>query len=427
MTVVEDVLSSRLAILREIVRGGFEDAPAQVQGFVARVLQPGNQCPSDVPLFQPPPIEDCLEAVRFDGYPALARAGYGLGCETERPISGDLANKFIGCIDQQRDRPASKHAELARDAVALLGIGDGLRAISEDAQQNAAAQEAAKAWSRELLERHGGSDPLHGRARLLASDLLDDQGRFGRQLAHSDDTRVAALDLCLWRTWPDVLRNVEHPETSRRRELFKRLLTAPVPGQGELICAASWLVALDVLTDRIAAVAVPDATQVAQILAETQGSFRRWRWEKKATRKNAIPARWLIDKEPDVQAFLLAMLYPYFTGQLEDEQYLRGFGLRQGRFDFAITSLGLIVEVKVLRRPGDIETIEADVADDLALYFREGNPFRSMIVYIYDDRDRPEPEKYSMIRNALKQRSARIVDVVIVQRPSIIPNRNQRH
>ena len=248
----------------------------------------------------------------------------------------------------------------------------------------------------------------------------------GASLTH-DDVRVAALDLCLWRTWPDVLWNVEHPDTGRRRELFRRLLSSPVPQPGEMICAASWLVALEVLTDEIAAVAVPDATQVAQILAATQGSFRRWRWEEKATRQNTIPARWLIDKEPDVQAFLLAVLYPYFTGQLEDEQYLRGFGLRQGRFDFAITSLGLIVEVKVMRTSGDVNGIEAEVADDLALYFREGNPFRTMIVYIYDDRDRPEPEKYSLIQTALRQRSDRIVDVVIVQRPSIIPNRNQRH
>ena len=139
-----------------------------------------------------------------------------------------------------------------------------------------------------------------------------------------------------------------------------------------------------------------------------------------------MPARWLIDKEPDVQAFLLAVLYPYFTGQLEDEQYLQGFGLRQGRFDFAITSLGLIIEVKILRTSADINKIEAEVQDDLALYFREGNPFKTMIVYIYDDRDKPEPERYSMIRNALKQRCSRIVDVVIVQRPSIIPDQRQR-
>ena len=52
--------------------------------------------------------------------------------------------------------------------------------------------------------------------------------------------------------------------------------------------------------------------------------------------------------------------------------------------------------------------------------------FKTMIVYIYDDRDKPEPEKYPSIRNALKRRSDRIVDVVIVQRPSMIPNRSNR-
>ena len=80
----------------------------------------------------------------------------------------------------------------------------------------------------------------------------------------------------------------------------------------------------------------------------------------------------------------------------------------------------------MLRTSSDINKIEAEVQDDLALYFREGNPFKTMIVYIYDDRDKPEPERYSMIRNALKQRSSRIVDVVIVQRPSIIPDQRQR-
>ena len=139
-----------------------------------------------------------------------------------------------------------------------------------------------------------------------------------------------------------------------------------------------------------------------------------------------MPARWLIDKEADVQAFLLAVLYPYFVDQLEDEQYLQGFGLRQGRFDFAVTSLGLIVEVKVMRNTNDIKKLESEIADDLALYFKDGNPFRTMIVYIYDDRDKPEPENYPAIRDAFKRRSEHIVDVVIVQRPSMIPDRKER-
>ena len=423
---VEDVLRSRLAVLREIVRNGFEDAPAQIQGFIVRVLERENRYSSDAPLYQQQSVEDCLEAVRFDGYPGLARAGYILAHVSDRPVNADMADRFLQCIDQQRDRPAARQAELAGDALALLGIVDGLRVISLGAERDAERLEAARTWCRKLLEQHGGSDIRLGRARLLASDLLDEQGRFGPHLSQSEDMRVAALDLCLWRSWPDVLRNVEHPDTKQRRGLFKALLSARAPGEGELLHAASWLCAIDVLTDKIAAVAVPDAHQVAQILAETQGSFRRWRWEEKGTRQNAMPARWLIDKEADVQAFLLAVLYPYFMGQLEDEQYLKGFGLRQGRFDFAITSLGVIVEVKVMRTSGDINGIEAEIEDDLAQYFKEGNPFRTMIVYIYDDRDRAEPEKYPVIRDALIRRSDRIVDVVLVQRPSMIPNRNKR-
>ncbi|MEX2487994.1 MAG: hypothetical protein WD356_00545 [Pseudomonadales bacterium] len=277
-----------------------------------------------------------------------------------------------------------------------------------------------------MLAQQGGTAAGLERARLLAADLLEDQGRFGRDLARSGDPRIAAFDLCLWRGWPDVLRNVRHPDVARRRDLFKALLAVRPPAAGEVLTAASWLCALDVLTGEIAAASVPDAHQVAHILAETQGSFRRWRWEQSATRKDAMPARWLIDKEADVQAFLLAVLYPYFVDQLEDEQYLQGFGLRQGRFDFAVTGLGLIVEVKVMRNTSDIKKLESEIADDLALYFQDGNPFRTMIVYIYDDRDKPEPEKYPAIRDAFKRRSERIVDVVIVQRPSMIPNRMER-
>jgi hypothetical protein len=190
--------------------------------------------------------------------------------------------------------------------------------------------------------------------------------------------------------------------------------------------AAGWLSALDVLTAEFAASIVPDAHQVSRILAATQGSFRRWRWEDRPTRQGVMPARWLIDKEADIQALLLAVLYPYFGSQLQDEQYLQGFGLRQGRYDFAITTLRLIVELKFLRRSADIDDLEAQIADDLSLYFKESNPFDSMIVYVYDDRDVREPEKYPAIRDALKRRTDRIIDVVIIERPSIIPGRNHR-
>jgi hypothetical protein len=421
----EDILASRLAVLRGIIRQGFRDAPGQVQGFITRVLRREDDAIDGTPLYPETSVDDCLAAARFGGYPSLAKAGYCLAHKPSMPFSEGAAGAFLHGIGRERERPATTQAQLAGDAMALLGVSDGLRAISQ-AYPAMESLKAAKTWLRGLLEQHGGSDPRLHRARLLACDLLDVQGRFGRQLAHADDLHVATLDLCLWRNWPDVLRNVRHLDVARRRELFKRLLTDPPPNEGEALHAASWLCGLDVLTDKIVAAAVPDAHQVARILAATQGSFRRWRWEEKATRQGSMPARWLIDKEADIQAFLLAVLYPYFGDQLQDEQYLQGFGLRQGRFDFAITNVGLIVEVKVIRIPSDVNDLEAQIADDLSLYFKEANPFESMVVYIYDDRDRPEPEKYPAIRDALKRRSDRIVDVVIVRRPSMIPDRTQR-
>ena len=412
-------------VLRGIIHKGFRDAPEQVQGFITRVLRREDGVVDGGPLYPEISIDDCLGAARFGGYPSLAKAGYCLAHKTNEPFNEDTAGTFLRGIERQRERPAATQAQLAGDAMALLGLSDGLRAISR-AYPTIESLHAAMCWLRALLEQHGVSDTRLHRARLLAYDLLDEQGRFGQQLALVDDPRVAALDLCLWQNWPDVLRNVGHPDTARRRKLFKRLLMDPPPNEGELLHAASWLCGLGVLTDEIAASAVPAAHHVARILAATQGSFRRWRWEEKATRKEVMPARWLIDKEADLQAFLLAVLYPYFGDQLQDEQYLHGFGLRQGRFDFAITSLGLIVEVKVVRTSNDVYDLEAQIGDDLSLYFKKENPFESMIVYVYDDRDRPEPEKYSVIQESLKRRSDRIVDVVVVQRPSMIPDRNQR-
>lgn len=423
----EDILGSRLAVLWKIIRDDFDESPAPVQGFVVRVLGRKNRYVQNEALDKKITLEDCLKNARFGGgYRALAQAGYKLACNSNTLINTELSDRFMQCIEQQRDRPLQRQAEIAGDTLVLLGIADGLNAVEKRGQPDVQRLEAARTWVRDLLEKHGGSDVWLGQARLLASDLLNDQGRFGRRLAQSDDVRMAALDLCLWQNWTDVLRNVEHPDTEQRRELLKTLLTAQPPSKGEMLRAAVWLCALDVLIGGVAATTVPDAPQVAQILAETQGSFQRWRWETSATRRETMPARWLIDKEADVQAFLLAVLYPYFVDQLEGEQYLQGFGLRQSRFDFAITSLGLIVEVKVMRTSSDVNQIENEIAEDLALYFKEINPFRTMIVYIYDDRDDPEPEKYSVIRDALKRRSPRILDVIIVRRPSMIPNRDKR-
>ena len=79
-----------------------------------------------------------------------------------------------------------------------------------------------------------------------------------------------------------------------------------------------------------------------------------------------------------------------------------------------------------MRTSADVKIIEAEITDDLARYFREENRFHTLIICNYNDRDRPEPEKYPAIRDTLRRHSYRIVDVVVVRRPSMIPDRNVR-
>ncbi len=336
--------------------------------------------PSDQPPLLPGMcLDECLDAARFGGYPSLARSGFCLCLECFQTRDENAARTFLQCIDRQRHRPAHSQAELGGDAIALLGIADGLRAITRARPDLWNHSKRRRVWCRALLDQHSGSDVRLNRARLLAGDLLENRAD-GTATRRTRRMRPAALDLCLWRTWSDVLRRWSILTLRAGGSSSNVFLLISPPSAGEVLHAAVWLCALDVLTDDLTEAAVADAHQVARILAETQGSFRRWRWEKQATRKGTMPARWLVDKEADVQAFLLAVLWPYFGDQLEDEQYILGFGLRPGRFDFAITSLRLIVEVKVLRTSGDLNDLEAQIADDLSLYFREPNPFQ------FDDR-----------------------------------------
>jgi hypothetical protein len=78
------------------------------------------------------------------------------------------------------------------------------------------------------------------------------------------------------------------------------------------------------------------------------------------------------------------------------------------------------------REPSDFRKIEEDIAGDLGLYFKDTSQFDRMIVFVYDDCDKPRPERYDSLRNALMKRD-RIEDLIIVRQPSIMPNRSKRN
>lgn len=189
--------------------------------------------------------------------------------------------------------------------------------------------------------------------------------------------------------------------------------------------AAVWLCALDRLIAGATTSLVPSVSDTARILRSVQHALKRWRWESQSTRRGVIPARWLIDDEYDVQALLWAILYPIYQSALVDEAYLPNWGNVQPRVDLGVTTLKLIIEVKIAREPRDFAKFEEQIAGDLGLYFKVTSQFDRMIVFVYDDCDKAHPERYQSLTNALMQRE-RIEDVIVVRRPSMIPRRGQR-
>jgi hypothetical protein len=208
--------------------------------------------------------------------------------------------------------------------------------------------------------------------------------------------------------------------------MMKSLLAGPAPAVGDLERAAVWLASFEAIVDQGALTLVPKVDDVVRVLESTQSALRRWVWEDRAGRSQVVPSRWLIDNEAHVQAFLWAALYPVFGATLRGEEYLRGFGLVQPRYDLAVTDLKVIIEVKIARRPDEFRRIEEEVAGDLGIYFADPQLFDHMVVYVYDDSDTPAPERYDQLRTALLARDARVRGVVIVLRPSMIPRRDGR-
>ena len=187
---------------------------------------------------------------------------------------------------------------------------------------------------------------------------------------------------------------------------------------------AVWLSLTEALLAELRAPRLPTLASLLALLTHVQFALNRWPWEERS-RRGVAPSRWLIDDEADVQALLWTILAPAYGPDLVDETYLPHTGQVQPRADLAILSLRLIIEVKFLRTPADFRAVEEQVAGDSGLYFREPGRFDRMVVFVYDDCDRPQPERYAGLVTALKRRE-RIAEVVIIRRPSMIPDRVSR-
>lgn len=414
-----EMLSYRMRELRKVVLASLDEASLASRGLALRLVLP-NDLNMDGREHAHLDLPGAISSLAYGGIPAVAQMGFALGAATTA-VPDDAVQAFLLASSRIQGRASAGRHHLANDDVAILGIADGLARVRAEGADTAQLIR----WLVDLADGQPSGGLWSSRMRALAADLLDYRGRLKIDPGVQDGDALA-LELCLRRTWPSAFQSIGPPSRVRQQALMADLLLRDLPMLGELDRAAVWIGALRALAGEAAAVLVPGVDEVVRTLKATQGGLKRWVWEQKPGRAQALPARWLIDNEAHVQAFLWATLYPLFGAEIWDEQYLPGYGQLQPRYDFGIASLKLIIEVKLIRAKGDFKKIEEEIAGDAGIYFSDPNRFNKIAAYIYDDCDVHHPELYDGLRNALMARDSRIIDVIIVRRPSMIPGRQQR-
>lgn len=416
---VQTILRECRSELINRIKEDYANSMYHSKGFVCRLL--GEENVKRLVITDGFDLSDYSNRAKYDGFPYLAYLGFAIGDGLSDSLNQQLVGAFISGLNRLQDRSKSGFDEFLEDDVAVLGVADGIAKLFSMKVQFA---DQVRRWFVGLLDDFPRRTLWSDRMRDLAADLLDNRGRLREAILDNDPAKLA-LELSLSGLWPQAFRNSPYPDEKASSHLLKSIISESLPSQGDIEQATVWLKALDVVLDKSIEKLTLTVPDIVRLLMRTQHSFKRWVWETQSRRSRSDPACWLIDNEAHVQSFLWSVLYPIFGSELRDETYLPSFGQVQPRYDLGIVNLKLIIEVKIARERRDFELIEEQVAGDLGLYFKEPERFDRMVVYIYDDCDREYPEKYDTLKNALMGRE-RIESVVIIRRPSMIPNRNQR-
>lgn len=118
-----------------------------------------------------------------------------------------------------------------------------------------------------------------------------------------------------------------------------------------------------------------------------------------------VLARRRVDKKPfqiedeyDVQDLLKAILRAYFKYVVSEDPISKVAGV-SSRADFAIEELGLILEVKFVRSPGEQARIVKEFAEDL-LFYSKCQFLEHFIYFVYGADDLNEPELLDKLQGA---------------------------
>ncbi len=291
------------------------------------------------------------------------------------------------------------------DAVALLGVALGARALGDDANR------AAADWMLKFTPRAATLPSVETWQKCLLVAALHVVGRDTGELpreAGTADVRTALRAR-------GVLSDSSSEELETDERLTLNLLKEQAADNVPAVRAAMRLAAF-AWVRRSAPVVVPGRVTVGnliQLLDRVPAGLRRWAWEAKPRTRSGQARRWHIDHEYHVQDLLYFLLAPAFP-DLKDEEYFESLGQKQPRTDLFIPSMKLVIEVKFLRPSEKVTKVIDELAADASLYLADGSDYSGIVAFVWDDSRRSE--EHPLLRDGLLKIKG-ILGAVVVSRP----------
>lgn len=201
-----------------------------------------------------------------------------------------------------------------------------------------------------------------------------------------------------------------HREDLKKR-ILEKSLSEPLDNMYSYHYALIWQSIKDSVSG-LASLSINDVSGVIHVLNQFESAMKRWRYD---TDDLKNPVRWNISSEREVQDILWLVLRSYWT-DVKDEEAMPKFGHSTYNVDFAIPSLGLLIEVKYARKATDFKQLEKEILEDLIPYLN--STYDKIIVFIYDASS--SVQHHGETRQALCSVDG-ISDVIIVSKPSQLP------
>ena len=370
--------------------GNMEDLPCHVAAFCAWITGDQSSLAYSVDV-----------ALNFTGqgrHPQhVAALGYGTS-------SGLLDNSALEVLREEVQHLGGRSFfstgrpwRFEVDGAALLGVSVGV---------SVACEEADRRWLLAMLRR--STNELSGDewqcALVMGARLL-----FGEE---NVDLRMPELAVALQGKGVGIVDN----------EDFSNAWSASVGLCGHSDGAtrdAARIATFDLILERQKNISLvrTSKTDLILLLQNMSRSMRLWRFEAEPRTKKSEIARWEVENEYHVQSLLWTVLAPIFA-DLEDEENLPSIGHKHPRADLGIPSIGTIVEVKFLKRTGNMACAKLieEIAADASLYLSSvgSTPYREIVVFVWDDCR--QTEQYHELKSGLEAISG-VSGAIILPRP----------